>query len=171
MMRAVVSHGLVHDYPIETADVEGAYLTAKLRGPPMYGRIPKELRPQEWENKFYDPVVKIEKALYGLPRAGFDWYYYFQQILIGFGWLPVEGFDSVYTKNKCVLAAYVDDVIITGPKAELRKRWTEIKSILKLKENPKSLEEFLGIKFCIKPVSKYGRDHLTDQSHYCKMIV
>ena len=170
-MRTVLSHGIVNDYPIEVADVDGAFLTATLRGPPMFGRIPQELRPPEWTDKYYDPVVKIEKALYGLPRAGFDWYHYFEQILISFGWKPVEGFDSIYTKGKCTLAAYVDDLLMTGPQAELRKRWAEIRTVLKLKEAPKSLEEFLGIKFSLKAVSKYGREFITDQSDYCKMVV
>ena len=171
IMRAVITHGMVHDYPIEVADVDGAYLTATLRGPPMFGRIPPELRPSEWANRFYDPVVRIEKALYGLPRAGFDWYHYFEQILLSFSWTPVEGFDSVYTFGNCVLAAYVDDIIITGPKAELRQRWSEIKSILKLKSNPEKLREFLGIKFIQNAISKYGRELITDQSDYCKMVV
>ena len=33
-MRAVVAAAMLRDWPIEAADVEGAYLVAELRGPP-----------------------------------------------------------------------------------------------------------------------------------------
>ena len=53
-----------------TGDVETAYGKSHLGGEAVYGDLPRQIRPKDW-----DPgdVAKIEEALYGLKRSGLDW--------------------------------------------------------------------------------------------------
>ena len=103
------SHSLSNGWNIQTADVEAAYLISDLRGPPVYLRLPSEI----WQacdvdsdclSKFRDPCVRVKKAMYGLPRSGFDWYMHCHEILtIKLGWKKVANFDSLYSKSDCIL--------------------------------------------------------------------
>ena len=60
-------------------DVVGAYLKAELRGRPVYARVPasiiKNLAPrvQKRYANMKKPMVKVNKAMYGLYRADKDW--------------------------------------------------------------------------------------------------
>ena len=58
----------------EDADVSGAYMPAKLRGPPTCVSLPKTRWPKWWHDlPFDDPVCRLDKALYGHKRAGNEW--------------------------------------------------------------------------------------------------
>ena len=55
-------------------DVTAAYLQALLGGVPVYMLLPMSLWPQWWlQQHFYQPVVRLVKAIYGMHRSGFDW--------------------------------------------------------------------------------------------------
>ena len=170
--RLVIANGVINGHPIEVADIDGAYLTAPLRGDPCYGRVPHELRPEEWGDRYVDPVVRLDRSLCGLPRAGFDWYYYFCTILQSLGWQPVPEYDSLYTKGECVLAVYVDDLVMSGPAPKLRQAWKDIKSILKLKAGgPMPLEHFLNIKYAVERIDDHERRVTTDQRDYAQLLL
>ena len=90
-------------------------MTAPLRGPAVYMRLSAALWSALGVSEkdlagIRDPCVRLEKALYGLPRAGFDWYASLGETLTGkLGWSRVPGYDSAYAKPDALLAAYVDD--------------------------------------------------------------
>ena len=125
--RHVFAISLLNGWNIQTADVEAAYLVSDLRGPPVYLRLPPEI----WQacdvdsnclSKFRDPCVRVKKAMYGLPRSGFDWYMHCHEILtIKLGWKKVANFDSLYLKSECILAVYVDDMLMAGQSTVMGK--------------------------------------------------
>ena len=62
-------------HSMEGRDVEQAYLQAYLEGTPTYITLPKEL----WTEKMHsmrDPVVRLERALYGHKNSGVFWQRY-----------------------------------------------------------------------------------------------
>ena len=63
---------VAHDGVILALDVPGAYLLAALSGPATWLHLGPELAPPSWKG-LKQPVVLVERALYGLPRSGEDW--------------------------------------------------------------------------------------------------
>ena len=53
----------------QQADVEQAYVLAKLRGPATYVQLPPELWTEDM-HKMRFPVVRLDKALYGHKNSG-----------------------------------------------------------------------------------------------------
>ena len=86
---------------IEVGDVDGAYLTADLGGPPVYLRLSARLWaaagvPPSRLSSVRDPCLRVRKAMYGLPSAGFDWFAHCDALLVAQGWERHSGVDSVY---------------------------------------------------------------------------
>jgi len=149
---------------VEVADVDGAYLTAPPRGAECWARVPKEIRPSEREDNYKNPVVKLSKALYGLPREGFDWYHFFGEQIKQKGWTLIPGYDSLYMKEECIFGLYVNVLIVTERTESLKKNWAEITGLTKLKEPPVKLDKFLGICYSITQKSQYKYILTIDQT-------
>ena len=79
LARTIMAAATLRGWGIDAGDIEGAYLNAELRGPPIYMRLPRNLwesikAPRDKLASLKDPCVRLKKALYGLPRSGFDWF-------------------------------------------------------------------------------------------------
>ena len=129
-VRAVVYYGAQYGCVMQ-ADVQTAYLLAKLGGPPTWIRLPRWALPPA-ARAMKDLVLKLSRALYGHPRSGGDWDQHLGRILKGRGWTPVEGVLSLWVSpcKKCALAVYVDDLLCGGPK----------ESVLRLRSSTSFLE-------------------------------
>ena len=53
--------------------------------PDIWIRLPKHKWPKSWSSK-EDPVVPLERNLYGHPLAGLLWERQFEKILLKYGW-------------------------------------------------------------------------------------
>ena len=89
LARAIVATSLLNGWAVEAGDIDGAYLAAPLRGPPVYMRLTGEL----WRavgaecgrlRAVRGTCVRLQKAFYGLPRSGFGWFAPFDSILTPF---------------------------------------------------------------------------------------
>ena len=54
------------------SDCKRAYIQAKLDGPPTFIELPREWWPASWAS-MHRPVCRLDKALYGHPKAGDLW--------------------------------------------------------------------------------------------------
>ena len=99
---------------VEGRDVEQAYISADLGGPPTYVQLPKELwTPEMHKMKF--PVVRLEKALYGHKNSGVYWSKYCDKACLRAGFEPLsENWPSVYwnKEKRLLLIVYVDDLLL-----------------------------------------------------------
>ena len=176
MARTVVAAALLNDWGVDAGDVDGAYLNAPLRGPAVYMRLPPALWealgvPCERLSGVRDPCVKLQKALYGLPRSGFDWYAAFHDMLTKqLGWSVVPGYDSVYRKKDALLAVYVDDVIVAGTQRARRREWAALSAVVKLKDKPQPIDRFLGVRYSPRHVSTYKREMRMCQEEYIQQL-
>ena len=117
------------DCALLQADVLSAYLQAFLKGKTTYIELPKKLWPAQWFDedgnpKYRHPVLRLHKAIYGLRRSGFDWMKHADNVLQHHGWQPIHDYaDSMYMKptpkGPLLLCCYVDDLLASGPSAEL----------------------------------------------------
>lgn len=69
---------------VATADLTNGYLHASCKQE-IYLEIPEEYRTLAM-SEFNQPCVRILKALYGLPEAGFDFFEFVKQHLLNEGW-------------------------------------------------------------------------------------
>ena len=59
--------------------------------PDVWIRLPRQKRPKSWTS-MEDPVVLLERNLYGHPVAGLLWERQFEKVLFEHGWekVPIE---------------------------------------------------------------------------------
>ena len=84
----------------QNSDVVGAYTQVNLEEEarreniPGYVEtwinLPKERQPPEWRSRFREPVVKLERNLYGHKLAGFFWERYVTRVLQSLGFVKAQ---------------------------------------------------------------------------------
>ena len=73
----------------------------KSESPDLWPRLPRHEWPKSWEG-IEDPVVLLERILYGLPLTGLLWERQFGEVLLGRGWrIRTDlGMSSLFTENR-----------------------------------------------------------------------
>ena len=139
--KAVDAYGRLPGNTIEQADASAAY-TQALMGTTTPGkgsgahtdnyqaktttwvRLPDEARPKLpdgrdkwWAEGIRDPVVPMQKALYGHPDAGGYWEKHCEAHLRICGFVPVLNWPSMFWNEEltCLLMLCVDDFKMSGP--------------------------------------------------------
>ena len=121
-LRMFIFQSCALGHTLFAGDVTGAYLETELGAgsPEIWVEVPEALRKDKprWANKVC-PMVRLLKALYGLPRAGHDWDRYMRLHLHALGWTPLQDCNSIYAKTIrgkiCLLGVYVDDMVVSCP--------------------------------------------------------
>ena len=109
--------------------MKAAYLNADLEEE-IYTEAP------EGNDNYKKKYWKLNKALYGLKQTGRAWNNTFNEVMTEFNFIRLESEPCVYVKKNrkgnvtCLLAIYVDDILITGVKDEILKARKCIKSKL-----------------------------------------
>ena len=107
----------------QTADAVSAYTQVKMEDAPKLLKIPKSECPDIWIrpprhkwpkswSSIEDPVVPLERNLYGHPLAGLLWERQFEKILLQCGWekwFPIGNACSYTVKKGLFLSVYGDD--------------------------------------------------------------
>ena len=101
----------------------------KLKGDDCWICLPEEARPPEWAGKYRKPVVRLRKALYGHPDSGTMWEKDCDKHVRSVGFVPAgPEWPSVCfnTTPEILLAIYVDDFKLAGPKGNLKGAWGDV---------------------------------------------
>ena len=94
-----------------------------------------------------DPVVPLERNLYGHPLARLLWERHFEKILLKHGWEKFQiGNVSLYIVTKdFFLSVYVDDIKLAGKKRNLDPMWKLLNKEVDLGEPTSFLDHvYLG---------------------------
>ena len=90
----------------QAADAVSAYTQVKMEDahkllkipksecPDIWIRLPRHKWPKSWSS-MEDPVVPLERNLYGHPLAGLLWERHFENILLQHGWEKVSNWDCL----------------------------------------------------------------------------
>jgi hypothetical protein len=135
----------------EQADAEAAYVQCDLKGTHTFVVLPPELQ-TEAERKMRNPVRRLHKSLYGHPDSGSFWEEHCAERLLSVGFTPIDEWSSCFAHESLglFLVLYVDDFLLSGPKANLEKAWSLIRGVVKLgAQGP--LSQFLGCGHIVKP--------------------
>ena len=68
-----------------------------------------------------DPVVPLERNLYGHPLAGLFWERQFEKILLKHGWEKIPNWECLFVHREkgLFLSVYVDDIKMVGKKHKI----------------------------------------------------
>ena len=88
----------------------------------MWIRLPRHKWPKSWSS-MEDPVVLLERILYGHPLAGLLWERQFEKILLQHGWEKVSNWECffVHREKGLFLSVYVDDIKLAGKKQNINQ--------------------------------------------------
>ncbi|SAM86010.1 uncharacterized protein UBRO_21019 [Ustilago bromivora] len=142
-IHTILSIAARQDWELDSIDVTQAYLNASLHHevylkPPKGADIPK------------GKVYKLIKGLYGLKQSGCKWNLELDAHLQSMGFLSLSCAPCIYLRGtgetKVIIAIYVDDMLITGPKQSIINAVkTAITDKWKITDNGPA-KEFLKIK-------------------------
>jgi hypothetical protein len=94
-----------------------------------------------------DPVVLLDKALYGHPESGALWEAHLEAKLKLDKWERIEGHPGLYTNAtlRASMVVYVDDLLLSCPPQHTNAIWRSIEAGIKFKEAESPLDRYLGI--------------------------
>ena len=72
-----------------------------------------------------DPVVSLERHLYGHLLAGLLWEQQFEKVLLKYGWEKVPNWECLFVnrENGLFLSVYVDDIKLAGKQQNICPTW------------------------------------------------
>ena len=92
-----------------------------------------------------DPVVPLEKNLYGHPLAGLLWERQFEKILLKYGWEKVTNWECLFVHREkgLFLSVYVDDIKLAGKKQNMNLMWKVLNKEVDLESRHHFLTMFI----------------------------
>ena len=94
-----------------------------------------------------DPVVPLERNLYGHPLAGLLWERQFEKILLKHGWEKIPNWECLFVNREkgLFLSVYVDDIKLAGKKQNFDPMWKVLNKEVDLGEPTSFLDHvYLG---------------------------
>ena len=153
-IRVLIAIAAQEGWILHHLDVKSAFLN---------GEVEEELYVKQSEGFLIEGkeqwVLRLKKALYGLKQAPRAWYFKLHQCLLSLGFTKSRHEQAVYLKSssvhKLIVGVYVDDLIVTGTRAEdvkiFKARMAEKFEMSDLG----SLSLYLGIEVYQRPDSIY----------------
>ena len=108
-----------------------------------------------------DPVVLLERNLYGHPLAGLLWERQFEKILLKHGWEKIPNWECLFVHREkgLFLSVYVDDIKLAGKKQNLDPMWKLLNKVVDLGEPTSFLDHvYLG---CTQRQCEISKDVVT----------
>ena len=150
----------------QAADAVSAYTQVKMEDAPtllkipksecpdIWIRLPRHKWPKSWSN-MEDPVVLLERNLYGHLLAGLLWERQFEKVLSEHGWEKVPNWECLFVnrQNGLFLSVNVDDIKLAGKKQNISPTWKILMKDLDLGE-PKSFLDHVCLGCTEKKISK-----------------
>jgi transposase InsO family protein len=115
--RFLISFSLAFELKMQMMDVVTAYLYGHL-DKEIYMKAPEGLELSSYSTNFERPVVKLQRAIYGLKQAGRMWYSRLSKYLTDHGFNTNELSPCIFIKTIkqefVLIAIYVDDLNLIG---------------------------------------------------------
>ena len=89
--------------------------------------LPKHKQPKEWAH-IKNPVVPLERNLYGHPLAGLFWEMFCTEKVEKVGFEKIPGWECLFVRREkqLFLSIYVDDFKMAGKKENLAPMWAPL---------------------------------------------
>ena len=109
---------------VKMEDIHKLLKIPKSECPDISIRLPRHKWPKSWSS-MEDPVVPLERNLYGHPLAGLLWVRQFEKVLLKHGWEKIPNWECLFVhreKGK-FLFVHVDDIKLAGKKHNIDPMW------------------------------------------------
>ena len=129
----------------QAADAISALHAPKLC-PDIWIRLPRHKWPKSWSS-IEDPVVPLERNLYGHPFARLFWERQFEEVLLEHGWEKIPNWECLFVHREkgLFLSVYVDDIKLAGKKQNINLMWNVLNKEVDLGELASCLDHvYLG---------------------------
>ena len=92
--------------------------------PDIWIRLPRHKWPKSWSS-MEDPVVLLERNLYGHPLAGLLCDRQFEKILLQHGWEKFPNWECLFVHREkgLFLSVYVDEIKLVGKNQNINPMW------------------------------------------------
>ncbi len=111
-VRLILAIAKIHGLSLKSIDFVLAFPQADLKIP-VFMELPIGFEATDGENcKTY--VLKLNKSLYGLKQAGYNWFVKLSNGLCDHGFVQSSIDPCVFFGHKCIILRYLDDCIIIG---------------------------------------------------------
>ena len=142
----------------QAADAVSAYTQVKMEDahkvlkipksecPDIWIRLPRHKWPKSWSS-MEDPVVPLERNLFGHPLAGLLWERQFEKVLLKHGWEKIPNWECLFVHREkgLFLSVYVDDIKLAGKKHNINPMWKVLNKEVDLGEPTSFLDHvYLG---------------------------
>ncbi|KAA8498070.1 Copia protein [Porphyridium purpureum] len=171
-IRMLIALAAILGLKIVSFDVTSAYLHADLSGPPTFAMLPRHV-PGGGDGL----VVRLRRALYGLPRSGSDFSQDARRRLQKFGWDLIHGEKNVYVKKMAgsasvaLLALYVDDGLLACVEKDRGEIFRELRSEFLIEKEPEVLSEGAPLRFLGLTISESATRFSLGHDHYQALVV
>lgn len=140
-LRTLFAWATIQDLHISLLDIRTAYLNAKasvevyIRRPALFDEL--GARPA--------PYYRVDRALYGMPSSGRDWFLCFREAMLGWEFQPCAFDDCIFVHRRAIIAVYVDDLFLMAATAEDAEWATQqLGERFKMRKSP-TTNAFLGL--------------------------
>ena len=144
--QTILALAACQNWNIDAFDLNSAYLNGELGGDE---EIYME-EPLGYETSGEDSIKRLQKAIYRLKQAGWKWYDALTRVLTNIGFHVSSADPGVFVAHKgehiLILAAHVDDCIITGSSPELIQDFKQKLNDCYALTNLRPVNWLLGIK-------------------------
>ena len=142
----------------QAADAVSAYTQVKMEDAQKLLKIPKSECPDIWirlprhkwpksRSSIEDPVVPLERNLYGHTLAGLLWERQFKKIRLKHGWEKIPNWECLFVHREkgLFLSVCVDDIKLAGKKQNIDPMWKVLNKEVDLGEPTSFLDHvYLG---------------------------
>ena len=145
-MRRTSSRRSISLHTGQMEDAQSLLKIPKSECPDNWIRLPKQKWPKSWSS-MEDPVVPLERNLYGHPLAGILWERQFEKILLQHGWEKVSNCECLFVHREkgLFLSVHVDDIKLAGKKYNIDPMWKVLNKEVELGEPTSFLDHvYLG---------------------------
>ena len=110
--------------------------------PDIWIRLPRHKWPKSW-SIMEDPVVPLERNLYGHPLAGLLWERQFEKIVLKYGWETVSNWECscVHREKGLFLSVFVDEIKLAGKNQNINPIWKVLNQKVGLGETTSFLDQ------------------------------
>jgi len=129
------------------------------------------MEPPKGHPDYKKNVWKLKKAIYGLKQSGMEWNNELNKHLINIGFRRLTNEPCIYytvdrhNNITCIIAVYVDDILLAGNKSKVKMVKNLIKNKFKIKEIG-NVNFIIGIKFV-----KHKEGYFLNQERYANDII
>jgi len=149
-IRSVVTFGQLTGSGSSSADAEQAYIQPLLpENEVIFVHIPADLQSPAMKRAcvgIVEPVFRLLRPLYGLPRSGNIWEKYVAEKLKTINWARIPEWPQTYFKDgpkgRMILTIYVDDFGMAGWGHE--DEWASVRKLIRTTE-PAPVGRILGV--------------------------